>query len=473
MSQEHSIISDDITPKLYQTIIAFKKIGQLPIHYTELQRKRFIERFGRVQVHPKTHLLMLNGKTILDYKMADVAIVKAWQEPRVGYQSAQKLYKRFQQNFIGVSRSHVQEVLSRFEANQIIGPKFSQITVKPLKIIQPMTYFQADLIDKQSLAGSNNKKAYLLCIIDVFSKYAYVEPLSNKESASLIAALTKVFDEVVAKGGKPKVLHTDNGSEFKNAAIQVFLTDRGMRPVYGQAYKYQSQGAVERFNSTIQMIIHRYLLQNQTNRYIDVLPKLVQNYNEAYHNTTKDEPVDLYKPKDQIDRKKLKAARHSIREQADRIAEKDHRIFPEVKKGDYVRVMQLKFMKEAVKQHAVKYRPDLYVVYRRVARGTDYDYIVSSNLKNPEEGPHERVYRYQIKLVPAPERLIPMKKLIKPTAQPKEPVIAMQAKPRRLDVDTSTPVLKRSERVPKAPQRVRVAGENVEVMSYKQPTKPK
>ena len=42
------------------------------------------------------------------------------------------------------------------------------------------TQWQADLADLSKLSKSNDKHRYLLCIIDVFSKYAWVVPIKDK-----------------------------------------------------------------------------------------------------------------------------------------------------------------------------------------------------------------------------------------------------------------------------------------------------
>ena len=52
---------------------------------------------------------------------------------------------------------------------------------------------------------------------------------------------------------------------------------------------------VERFIKTIQSKIFRYLNHNNTERYIDALPKLVKSYNETFHTGIKSEPINVNK----------------------------------------------------------------------------------------------------------------------------------------------------------------------------------
>ena len=52
--------------------------------------------------------------------------------------------------------------------------------------------FVMDLVDLQKLAKWNKGYKYLLTVIDVLSKYAWVEPLKSKSAAQLVAALERL-----------------------------------------------------------------------------------------------------------------------------------------------------------------------------------------------------------------------------------------------------------------------------------------
>ena len=79
--------------------------------------------------------------------------------------------------------------------------------------------WQADLADMSSTSKFNDKYRFLLCIIDVFSKYAWVVPIKDKTGKTLVHALKSVLKS----GRKPKSLQTDKGTEFKNKDFQNFL----------------------------------------------------------------------------------------------------------------------------------------------------------------------------------------------------------------------------------------------------------
>ena len=79
--------------------------------------------------------------------------------------------------------------------------------------------WEGDSADMQHLAKQNNNKKYLLCVIDVFSKFSWVIPIQNKMGKTLI----KAFQSIVQKSKrKPLSLQTDKGTEFKNKFFEQY-----------------------------------------------------------------------------------------------------------------------------------------------------------------------------------------------------------------------------------------------------------
>ena len=77
-----------------------------------------------------------------------------------------------------------------------------------------------DLADMQSLRKYNKEIKYLLCAIDIFSKYAWFVPLKNKQISTVINA----FQKIISKR-KPNRIWVDQGSEFYNNASKKFLKE--------------------------------------------------------------------------------------------------------------------------------------------------------------------------------------------------------------------------------------------------------
>jgi transposase InsO family protein len=72
--------------------------------------------------------------------------------------------------------------------------------------------WEADIVIMDSLGQQNTGYKYVLTVIDVLSKYAWVEAIKAKAGENLV----KTFEKIIKKGLKPKMFHTDKGTEFIN-----------------------------------------------------------------------------------------------------------------------------------------------------------------------------------------------------------------------------------------------------------------
>ena len=86
---------------------------------------------------------------------------------------------------------------------------------------------------------------FLLCVIDIFSKYAWVIPLNNKKGITIAYAFQKILDE---SGHKPNKIWIDKGSGFYNRSMKSWLDKNGI-----EMYSTHNEGRLvvaARFNRT-------------------------------------------------------------------------------------------------------------------------------------------------------------------------------------------------------------------------------
>ena len=76
-----------------------------------------------------------------------------------------------------------------------------------------------DLADMQSLSKYNKRIKYLLCVVDLFSKYVWVVPVKDKKETSIFNA----FKKIISEKRKPNKIWIDQGSEFYNKSFKNFL----------------------------------------------------------------------------------------------------------------------------------------------------------------------------------------------------------------------------------------------------------
>ena len=70
----------------------------------------------------------------------------------------------------------------------------------------------ADLADTQLLSKYDKGIKYLLCVIDSFSKYAWIVPLKDKKGITITNTFQKILDESVGREANKIWVH--EGGEF-------------------------------------------------------------------------------------------------------------------------------------------------------------------------------------------------------------------------------------------------------------------
>ena len=144
-----------------------------------------------------------------------------------------------------------------------------------------------DLADMQSLSRYNIGIKYLLCAIDLFSKYAWVIPIKDKKGASIVNA----FKKIISEGRKPSKIWVDQGSEFYNKSFTDFLKINNIE-MYSRFNEGESIVA-ERFIRTLKNKIYKHMTAISKNVYVDVLDDIVNKFNNTVHRTIKMKPIDV------------------------------------------------------------------------------------------------------------------------------------------------------------------------------------
>ena len=150
--------------------------------------------------------------------------------------------------------------------------------------------WQADLVEMRPYANVNQGNHYLITVIDMFSRYAWAMPLKRKTPEEVIGALRYIFEK---DGRQPRYLQTDEGTEFENVKVRHFLEQRGIEQF---SVKSQFKAAmVERFNRTLKTKMWRVFTHRGNYRWLDILPQLVNSYNQSIHRVLGRAPADVTK----------------------------------------------------------------------------------------------------------------------------------------------------------------------------------
>ena len=175
-----------------------------------------------------------------------------------------------------------------------------------------------DLADMQSLSRKNKGVRYLLCAIDLHSKYAFVIPLKDKKGISIANEFNKIITQ---SSRKPNRVWVDQRGEFYNNVFEKWLSDNDIN-MYS-TYNEGKSVVAEIFVRTLKNKLYKHMTATGKNVYYDVLDDVGNKYNNTKHSTIKMKPIDVE------DNKRVYIDEHS---------EKDSRF----KVGDRVRISRYK-----------------------------------------------------------------------------------------------------------------------------------
>lgn len=251
--------------------------------------------------------------------------------------------------------------------------------------------WEADLIDMSKLKNNNDNYRYILTVIDVFSKFGFTHLLKTKGAAEVTKAFKNIIDKSEKEGARfkrsPKKLQTDRGLEFKNVILKRFLTSRGISLQFPLTQSKNKASIAERFNRTIQTYIYKYFTARNTTRYVDVLPKITNVYNNSVHRTIKMKPKNV----DEKNVLKVYNNTHNFHRKNDINMDIYHQPF-EI--GDFVRVIRRKNVFEP--GYTNKWSKEKFKITEIIEKKPFFFY----KIKDSEERPvREKFYKYELQLI--------------------------------------------------------------------------
>ena len=225
-------------------------------------------------------------RTAADKVLRDKAYQIAQDVSKDGYQRslASMVYKFFDKKVkgSGFTDTNIQladelhrKIIRKFPKRKVIPGSFDNI-------------WGADLADMQLISKYNKGFRFLLCVIDLYSKYAWVIPVKDKKGITITNAFKTILKQ---SNRKPNKIWVDKGSEFYNQNMKEFLNDNDI-----EMYSTENVGksvVAERFIKTIKTKIYKYMTSISKNVYINNLQNIVDEYNNSKHRTIKMKPIDV------------------------------------------------------------------------------------------------------------------------------------------------------------------------------------
>ena len=136
----------------------------------------------------------------------------------------------------------------------------------------------------QMMIKFNEGFRFLLCLIDIYSKYAWVVPLKDKKGITITSAFQNILDK---SNRKPNKIWLDKGSEFYNRSMKSW-PDKSVIEMYSTHNEGKSVVA-EKSIRYLKSNIYKYMTSVSKNVFIDKLDDIVNRCNNTYHSTIKNQ----------------------------------------------------------------------------------------------------------------------------------------------------------------------------------------
>ena len=225
----------------------------------------------------------LINRTKADKVLRDKAYNIASNTKYDGYQRglASMVYKFFDKNSMG----------SGIASSSILADELHKPIIKKFEKRKVYSQFKdniwgVDLAYMQSLSRKIKGIKYLLCVIDLYSKYAFVIPLKDKKGISLLNAFDKIIKQY---NRKPNKIWVDQGGEFYNNIFKKWLSDNHI--IMYSTYNEGKSVVAERFIRTLKSKLYKHITAIGKSVYYDVLDDVVNKYNNTKHSTIKMKPI--------------------------------------------------------------------------------------------------------------------------------------------------------------------------------------
>ncbi len=209
------------------------------------------------------------------------------------FQGIQKFHRAVKEDKIyQVSRKEIEQFLNNVKAYSLFK-NVKKVTRRPKVLVSGVDdQFEADLVvlDFPEMVQKNRGIRFLLVVIDVFSRYVWVEALSDKKASSIVEGFKKIFRH---SKRIPRRIRTDRGREFTSEKTREFFKKLGVTQMF-TSNELQAN-YVERVIKTLKTKLTRYQTLKNTLKYVDVLPKIVSSYNRTWHHGIREKPRNVTK----------------------------------------------------------------------------------------------------------------------------------------------------------------------------------
>ena len=173
-------------------------------------------------------------------------------------------------------------------SEELNRPVINKFPIKKIIVNYIDEIHSCDLVDMVKYSRMNKGYKQIFTNIDVSSKYAWNFPIKSKKISDIKPCFQKIFKE-----RKPKFIWSDKESSFFSNEMLKFFEDHNIKIYYTNSNL--KAVVIERFNRSLRELMMKEFAKTNNTIWYNILPKLIKFYNNRFHNTIKDKPININK----------------------------------------------------------------------------------------------------------------------------------------------------------------------------------
>ena len=197
---------------------------------------------------------------------------------------------------LNISRNQIRKWLYRQDVYTEHTPSYD---IFPKRRVYASTIDELYDVDLAEFPGkfpsANSGVKFLLVMVDVLSRYLFVEPLKSKNENAIV----KAFDNIFKRTNRIcSLLRHDKGTEFTSQKVGRYLKSKGiLNYVTNQETK---ASFAERAIRVLKHKIYRYIDYKSNYHFVSILPQIVKSYNSGYNRIIKTSPDKVTRENDHL-----------------------------------------------------------------------------------------------------------------------------------------------------------------------------
>ena len=202
------------------------------------------------------------------------------------YGSAEKIHKLLKIDDITIKLKTIKEYLNKKTEVQLLKEdKQTKTKFKPIIAMGPNDIWCLDIFVLIKYHKTNDGDAYILAVVDVFTRKAYCVAMKAKGIEDVCLA----FQEIIKiSGAIPKVILSDSDSSFTGGEFQKILLKHNIIHNKVVINDHHTLGIIDRFARTLKTIFSKLFIKNKNTNWTKHLNSVVDRYNNTPHSAIAD-----------------------------------------------------------------------------------------------------------------------------------------------------------------------------------------